>query len=301
MAVPVAVTIDPCVEVRQAEVGRVVEIELRIKLSPPSAEATRAEVTCEGDAVEIRVDDPITRKRLTRRVPVVSLGASTKSRLLALAVVELVSASWTELESDVPPAVEPEGPKPNPIVRDDARKVVKARSAPAAPRWRTSLIGGPGYDVSSLGLSWGGGARVRYRLTSSIGLTSDVFAEGGARDDPRGRISWQKASAAAFVTWFHDVGTRHRVEIGAGARGGYLKLAGSPGDSSIEGSAFSAMWGGPELLATFSSRVAGALFVEVTGAAGYATLPVRGLADGARVAGIDGVWLRPTIGVGAEF
>ncbi|MDF2696316.1 MAG: hypothetical protein K0S65_4699, partial [Labilithrix sp.] len=189
MAVPVAVTIDPCVEVRQAEVGHIVEIELRIRLSPPSAEATRAEVTCEGDALEIRVDDPITRKRLTRRVPVVALGSSTKARLLALAVVELVSASWTELETDAPPAVEPEGPKLAPVVLEEARKAVKSRSAAAPPRWRTALVGGLGYDSAGLGVSWGGGARLRYHFTGSIGLASEVFAEGGARDELPGRIS----------------------------------------------------------------------------------------------------------------
>jgi hypothetical protein len=302
MDVPVAVTIHPCVEVRPADVGRVVEIELRTKLTEPTPESTRAEVTCEGDLVEIRVDDPITRKRLTRKVPIAALGSSTKARLLALAVVELVSASWTELEVDKPPAVEPAGPPPDPLVREDVRKVLRSRLPPAPARWRASLVGGLGYDSPALGPLWGGGARLRYLFTASLGLTSEVFVEGGSQDERRGKVSCQKASVAAFAAWQHDFGERHRAEVGVGARMGYVQFAGSPTDrATIEGSTLSSMWGGPELLVSFSSRIAGPLFFEVSGGLGYSAIPVRALADGTRLASIDGAWVRPMLGAGAQF
>jgi hypothetical protein len=302
MDVPVSVVIDSCAEVREADVGRVVEIELHTKLASPSPETTRAEVTCAGDTLEIRVDDPLTRKHLTRRVPLAAFGSSTKSRLLGLAIVELVSASWTELEADKPPVVEPIGPPPNPRVREEVREVLRLRLPPTPPRWRASLIGGMGYESSGLGPAWGGGARLRHPFTSAIGLASEIFFEGGSRDDPRGEISSQKASLAAYATWYLDFGDVHRLELGIGARGGYLQLSGSPADRNVlNGSSFSSIWGGPELLASFSSRVAGPLFLEVSGAMGYSTIPVRALADGARVASIDGAWLRPALGAGMEF
>ena len=61
------------------------------------------------------------------------------------------------------------------------------------------------------------------------------------------------------------------------------------------------MWGGVEAMLSLSSRVVGPIFVEVSGAVGYSLLPVHALADGERIASLDAFWLRPALGVGAEF
>ena len=302
MGVPVSVVIDPCVEVRPAEVGRIVEIELRTKLSPPTPETTRTEVVCEGDAVEIRVDDPLSRKRLTRKVSLAAFGSSTKSRLLALAVVELVSASWTELQADEPPAVEPAGPPPDRRVREEVRDVLRSRLPPRRPRWRASLVGGFGYESASLGPAWGGGVRLHHSFTSSLGVASEAFVEGGSAEARDGEISIRKASFAAFVTWQLGFGRSHRLQVGVGARGGHAQITGTPVDGAkVAGSTLSSTWGGPELSVSLASRVSGPLFVEVSGALGVVTIPLRALADGARVASIDGPWVRPTVGAGVEF
>ena len=121
----VALEIGACLDVEQAEVRRIVAIELRaLMMGSDSAEPiTRVAVDCYNPLVEIRIEDPVTGKSLERRIDLSTSERSIRARLLALAIAELVSSSWTELDSNPEPTVVPAGP-------------IRLRSASAAPRSR---------------------------------------------------------------------------------------------------------------------------------------------------------------------
>ena len=88
----VALEIGACLDVEQAEVRRIVAIELRaLMIGSDSAEPiTRVAVDCYNPLVEIRVEDPVTGKSLVRRIDLSTSERSIRARLLALA-----SPSWS--------------------------------------------------------------------------------------------------------------------------------------------------------------------------------------------------------------
>src|SRR5262249_57015189 len=112
--------VDPCVDAPAGQVRRLLAIDLGALLVDPEipvAGATRASVGCDGTLTLLRVDDPVTGKSLTREVDIASSPPNARARLVALAVSELISASWTELATNPTPAVSPAGTPPPPDAR----------------------------------------------------------------------------------------------------------------------------------------------------------------------------------------
>ena len=97
-ALQIQLVLDPCVDVDAAEVRRLLRIELAAELLLPSEPvpdtAPRAAVTCEEAQVRLQIEDPITGKSLGRRLALRTAAAATRARLLALALAELLLASW---------------------------------------------------------------------------------------------------------------------------------------------------------------------------------------------------------------
>ena len=127
----VSLEVDPCVQADVAEVRRIVGIELGALLedrepaggaatTKGASDTTRVTVACAGPLVELRVDDPLTGKGLTRPIDLSTSSATARSRLLAIAIAELVAASWTELESNPHPRVVPAGPPASTAAREAA-------------------------------------------------------------------------------------------------------------------------------------------------------------------------------------
>lgn len=82
---------------------RVVRIELGSTIvtgngAGDPSNTTRVTVTCDGGRVRLRVDDPITGKALERSIEIADVAPAVRARILGLAIVELVAASWIELE-----------------------------------------------------------------------------------------------------------------------------------------------------------------------------------------------------------
>src|SRR5207244_957590 len=79
--------IGSCVGVPVEEVRKIVGVELGALLvaegETPTADVTVIDVQC-GPAIELRVDDPITGKSLTREIDLSKEAASARPRLLAL-------------------------------------------------------------------------------------------------------------------------------------------------------------------------------------------------------------------------
>ncbi|MEO0322991.1 MAG: hypothetical protein AAF447_08535 [Myxococcota bacterium] len=82
-----------------AAVRRIVSLELRGRLADEAeTEVTRADADCgEGARIDLEVTDTLTGKVLRRSLDLGGEDPRARPRLLALGLVELVAASWTEL------------------------------------------------------------------------------------------------------------------------------------------------------------------------------------------------------------
>jgi hypothetical protein len=207
----VTLALDPCVLAEPGEVRRSVAVELGADLAGSGeADTTRVIVSCRGAIVVLEVTDPITGKSLSRTVNLEIAPAAARSRLLALAIVELVSASWTELESNPVPAVPPASTPPSPEARAAALESVQVRQAQIAPTATATLTATPpDYRVEGLlelrdfpspGLaSLGFGARLSKRITGPWGWGLDLLTDHGTVTRSAGAISIDTLSTGPSV------------------------------------------------------------------------------------------------------
>lgn len=202
----VRLTVDPCVGADRAEVERIAAIELRpstVVLTSDASASVSVAVDCHERGVRVRVDDSITRKIVERVVSVSDVDPRARARWVAIAVAELVRASWSELDDETPLRVEPaRSTPPIELVRAAQRAVTRAvatRAPDARHRVRPanslavwgSVSGGvravsASYGAQLLGLVAADcGVRWTPWLQTRVGLVyldgSRVVSEGGVR------------------------------------------------------------------------------------------------------------------------
>jgi hypothetical protein len=95
---------DGCEEPLPTDVERIARVELHAAKSALGPQ-TRIEIRCSADEVDLTGDDPITGKKVERVVSLAGVVESTRARLLALAVAELLRSSWIEVELNPVPAL----------------------------------------------------------------------------------------------------------------------------------------------------------------------------------------------------
>ena len=299
----VQLDIDPCVAVSRDEVRRVVSVELGALLSDataPAGDRTRVNVTCSESVVALRVDDPLTGKSLARTVDLGAAIERARARLLALAVVELISASWTELDVNPQPRVPPAGLRSSPEARQAALATVRAQSERATPlRLRLLALGGGINFFSNAGFLGGGGLRLARDHRRRIGWMVDVQATHGTSNASLGTVSTDVLSAgAAFV--FCQPWTRVSLRLGGGLRGGAVRLSGVPTPSAPDahGAAFWGAWVGPMALGNVTVIATRRLVIDAAVEGGYVVAPVGGLVAGRREVAVDGAWIGFQLGIG---
>jgi hypothetical protein len=298
----VQLEIDPCVDAPRDEIRRLVSIELGALLSDDAATAgrTRATVSCSAGAVlALRVDDPITGNSLTRTVDIGAAIPQARARLVALAIVELISASWTELEANPVPRAPPSGPRPSSEARDAALLTVHAQTDRSTQRQlRLEALGG-GLKYFSPGapaLLAGGGLRLAGDLSDRTGWMLDAQVHHGTTSVSLGQVSTDVLGFGA-VGYVHKAWSAWRVELGGGVRGGAVLMTGVP-DAMVTASRFWAPWVGPVALADLELAVRDQLVLVLDVEGGYVVSPVGGLVDGLREVAIDGAWIGVHLGIG---
>lgn len=133
--------VDPCVQVDARFARRIIDIELGTATPPPDASGSvLARVTCAGSMQLLRVDDAVTGKALERTIDLHGAEPAARTRLLALAVAELVAASWAELEVTPAPRVPPVPPPATREVQESAREALRARAQAPAPEETASEV-----------------------------------------------------------------------------------------------------------------------------------------------------------------
>jgi hypothetical protein len=294
----VSLEIDPCVDADRELVRRLFRVELGTSLPEGAVSegpaGTRVEVACAGALVELRVEDAVTGKSLVRRI---SPGARTgRERLLALAAMELLVASWIELEAMPEPVARGADSTADTLARQAARQVVRKR-LPKASRWTTTAtaIGGSSWAGS---FRYGGGVRVCRDHAGGYGWGADVIAETAVDDLSLGEVTTTSVSGALTAHLERRFGpVLARAAIGA--RIGAVSMRGDPeGRSGVLGSEVSGLAGGPMARLGAQLTPASGLTLALSVESGAHALEMRGTVDGREEQALDGAWLGGHLGVG---
>lgn len=293
-SVGVSLSIDSCIDAKPELVRSLFLLELGTSDSPArhAESETRVEVGCDGALIVIEVHDPVTGKSLVRRI-----GAGERSgreRLLALAVVELLVASWIELEATPEPIVTPADTVADKGTQDSARKIVRRR-LPAPRAWETTLSAHATASWSDAILA-GAGVGVARHSPRGLGWSADVTYQAGDDEVSLGAVSISSIGVSGAVHVRRDVGVAH-VSAAAGARFSAVTMTGEPDGGDVLGGRVSGLAGGPLMRAGGEVR-AGAFTATLSIEAGYHVLELRGLVDGEGETSVDGIWVGSVLAAG---
>ncbi len=283
---------------------RIAELELSTQApadgSPP---VVTAEIHCEGDHATLYVTDDVTGKSLERTIDFPA-DPKGRARLLALALAELVRASWVELAMP-PPPLPPRTTAPEPVRREIETRMRDAIAPPVRERASLWLFGALRGTFTGTGPMGGGGMAVEVPVWKVVTLDMDARYTHGEQAPTFGVVTIDVFDAAIHVDARATPSRVVDLEAGVGARVGFARFTGTPSSAAHTGATESAPWGGPELAFGVSFH-ASALDVRVRFETGTPLAGVRATSvDGAgntvdRVA-IAGPWLGATIGAGVRF
>ena len=293
-----SLTIDSCIDAKPELVRSLFMLELGTSSSSErssvrSSEAeTRVELGCDGELIVIEVHDPVTGKSLVRRI-----GAGDRSgreRLLALAVVELLVASWIELEAIPEPAVAGADTIANKDSKANARQILRRR-LPVAEPWETTL------SVHGMA-SWsdvvfaGGGVGVARNSPHGYGWSAEVALQAGDDDVSLGAVSISSVGVGGAAHVRRKVGPTW-LSGGIGARFAAVTMTGEPRGGGVLPGRVSGVVGGPLVRVGGTMRLS-SVTATLSLETGFHVLELRGLVDGQSETSIDGVWLASTLAVG---
>jgi hypothetical protein len=305
----VGLEVDPCLGLPEAEVRRLVDLELETYVAPASAgESLTAivRVTCLDDQALIRVTDA-NNKTLERTLDFTSSEGDVRARALALATAELLLAHRSELTRSVPKKEPVAAAKPTPQRPPETRTApVSTPGNGSEPRSSARLDYVLGFaqltstfELSDL--SWGGGIRLGWVSGLNwLGGDFELSATRGKQETTLGNVYTTTWSVAARPTW-RLTERPVFVGVGLGARFGFARVEGMPSHAEeARGRVVAGSWGGPlghAELGFGSNHFFACAGVE----AGYALKAVKGSVDGQAEAGVSGVFGSATLGIGWSF
>jgi hypothetical protein len=273
---------------------------------PALARVTLAASPCSESAtqVDVTVDDAATNKTVLRTMALGDVAAGARPRALALAVAELVRASWAELAL-------PNAPPPPPLVPARVQRIARLHAAPAptppepsAGRPPPLALGAalaarffPSYATATLG--------PRVALSAALGASPlrvriDANALFGTAYDPLGSLPLGLVSGGGALLLGHRSGPLD-VEIGPHLEVGYGWVTGHASTPGV------ATTSGGSVIVDLSAALD--LRFEL-GAGFWATLDIDvgsvlesldALADGRRAAGFDGPVAGVALGIARGF
>ena len=310
---PIHLEVEPCGDaVSSPEVARIAALELRaesVETVNRPASTTSVRVQCVGPRALIFVLDPLTGKSLARAIDLDAVAAPSRSRLLALAVAELVAASWIELDTNHSPVAMAPPPASEPASADAAR----ASAVDAARRVALASRKGVGLSWHALGFvagMWfpldpaplaGVGVRVGVDPYASIGIDVDAMALHGSSSFALGSVSSDLACAGAAIRLTHGIG-RVVLHGGPGIRVGYALLRGAPFSPALaSGHTVEGGWAAPTLAIGASYFPGRQFLLDGSFEAGDAVIPVRGSIQGFGDVGVHGLLLGMHVGAGWLF
>ncbi|HJL15959.1 MAG TPA: hypothetical protein RMH99_09895 [Sandaracinaceae bacterium LLY-WYZ-13_1] len=301
----VAARVEGCEGLSAAEVRRSLRVELRAHLvSPDEIEpgTTRAEARCDrARRARLRVWDPVTGKDVRRTIDLSEIPEPGRARVVALALAELVLASWTEAVTNPRPAVAPlESTAPEPE-RSRVRELVERRHPQLASvdRVRGGVSATAQLRVmleSPLAL---GGGELEGRLAwNALELSVAAGVVLASVDRRLGSVLVGLADAAAGIGLVVTTGA-FRWRLTARVRVGYGWLRGSADHSGDRGGFLDGLLVGPEAVASVAAPVVWPLVPRLDIRFGYVPSGLVGTVAGEDPVSLRGAWL--TIALGLDW
>lgn len=271
----------------------------------------------------LRIDDAATRKSVTRSVDLSAVAASARERALALAMSELLRASWAELmwvepsePSIAPPAIleamrvrlrAAYAALGDPSAEPAAAEPVSADAASPAPPQDASASALPSYAVSASfvvrGFPGGRVAPLGARLALDLrvleewALGFDLEGALGTSLDPLGRIELGLATVGVSFRFVASI-ERVRLAIGPRLSGGAAWASGTAHDptsvvANTGAGPVLTLGGVAELAVSVAEPLELRAGIEVQGV----LAGLQAAVDGVPVAGIEGAGLGAWVGI----
>jgi hypothetical protein len=317
-----------CAELDEREIRRLVAAELgAIPVEERAPDVTLVTIRCGGLRVQIRVDDPLSKKVVLRSFDTGPIDRRARARWIALAASELVLSSWIELESNPAPAAPAEGPPPPAPLLRAAQAAVRRKAPPSltfrdrnppieslqvarepVPTLDTPKPRNPEGEPSEFGSFrivgvasmrsffdgtgelWGAGMRASNEPLRLLSWSADFLFEAGPLTTAGRTFAVRSATLGGWLMLYQRTKAL-TARIGTGIRAGVV--------ASLEEEQFDsranavAPWGWP-LLATSVSLSGGPLVFEIGAEGGYVAMPL-GDATGPTA---QGTWFSAQAGIG---
>lgn len=322
---PVTLTVEACPDVSEAEISRILGIELLTIASGKkevNAAPTLVTATCQSDRVVLKAAITEQEKSFYQTVPLTADKTDENERLIAIAAAELVFSAWVAVSPPAPAkspesstaardsssssssdgaqqsASESTAPSPAPEKRE--RK--KRRSANGTktrlpmkieigPLWRM-YVEGPTHFV-------GGDLSLKMMPTGPLYLRAGVAVEGMIVQRPVGRVSLFAVSGAAAVGIFGRMLEYLVVGAELGGRFGLARLKGESDDDTIDKGQVKGGFGGPMLglgIGTSSNP-----YAILTAELGYAFYGNIGHLETSQVMATIDLWVSAGLAMGVNF
>ena len=281
----VSIDIVGCDAALAREAQRIAAIELRATLvdAAPDATVTKVTAACRSTLAALEVVDPTTGKSLERTVALTEAVANGRARLLALAVAELVAASWSELQTNPRPRAPPATPLAPYAARESARAAIDDRSLEFAVACDTHRLAGGDY-------LFGGGVRAVVWVSPLLLARLDALADYGELARGAGSVAVIMPSVSAALGVSRWLGTQLRPALTLGLRGGYVRMNGIADGQTATGARQQGAWLGPELALQVSAWPRARVHPIIGLAVGAHLLGVRGTVEGGRDVEAVGFW-----------
>ncbi len=299
----VTTVIDACVPVDRAQLDRVLAIELGTSAESASSQTgpTHVHVRCVDAGIELNLEDALTRKTMVRVLPSDSFQDASSTRLLALAIAELIVASWVELR--LPRKVEPVGPPPSTAARSAAARAVEKQDPGPQPlelserSTEIALTGLMQAWSEQDAILFGAGARLVHAPTRWLAFSVAADLALATVENSLGNILL-RASAVSVAGLVRLPLKPFVLLTGPGGRLGLAQISGEATDPRrVRSTAFYAPYGGLLWLARAGVAVSESFSIVLDLELGVTTLPIRGLARNASVVALDGAFLTAGLGV----
>ena len=298
----VAVTMGTCPTLREVELRRRLAIELPGLVQGPTAALTTSvsvTVDCSRSAVKLSLADAITGKSLVRLFDLRQVVPEVRTSIVAIAIAELVIASWSELETNPTPRVppmRPTPPAPESVTR--ALAAVRERGTGLLDR-QLRLEAVASTQVFFAGALWGGGLRLGSDSWRVLGWSVDVLAHHRSTPTTLGDVAVDSVTAAAHVL-AHKRWSRISLRGGCGLRVGATILSGR-GNGGVHGDHVVWAAGGPVLSFSLGLVVVRLLTLELGAEGGYWLFPAGGLVNGRREVAVEGPFVGAQLGLGVRL
>jgi hypothetical protein len=289
----VGVELRGCDEAFADEVRRIAGVELHASVvAAQRAIVTEVLVTCREGLADLWVSDAATAKVSLRTVSLAQTSPRARARLIALAVAELVSASWEEVETNPEPKV-PAADVVSPEVRAEVRRAVREVRAPS----RVSLDAlGSARVFTGGSLLFGGLVRSSFLVGSWLTLRLEAGTAAGSQARTLGSVGVQATHGALAVGGTLDM-VSVEVVPWIGVAAGYARIAGEPGNNAT-GLVQSGIFAGPEAGVDVRLWPRALVHLSLGIAGGGALRSVRGDVEGDSGVGVSGAWGTLSLGVG---